>query len=65
MEENENEIELTSIGVGTYWYLPPETFENGPDENIISEKVDVWSTGVIFFELLYGQKPFGNGMKKK
>jgi tousled-like kinase len=40
-------MELTSQGIGTYWYLPPETFtENDP---LISTKVDVWSTGVIFF----------------
>eukprot|EP00960_Hanusia_phi_P044526 756692-Hanusia_phi.AAC.4 len=25
--ENSNEIELTSQGAGTYWYLPPECFE--------------------------------------
>lgn len=66
MELNATEIELTSMGVGTYWYLPPETFEDGlNDEKIISGKVDIWSTGVIFFELLYGQKPFGNGMSQK
>jgi tousled-like kinase len=40
-------MELTSQGIGTYWYLPPETFtEHDP---VISTKVDVWSTGVIFF----------------
>jgi tousled-like kinase len=27
MEENVTRLELTSQGVGTYWYLPPETFE--------------------------------------
>ena len=48
------EIALTSTA-GTYYYLPPETFRGSK----ISSKVDIWSVGVIFFELLYGKKPFG------
>jgi len=28
----------------------------------ISSKVDIFSIGVIFFELLYGIKPFGHNM---
>lgn len=60
MNEGETRLELTSQGVGTYWYLPPECFCNGYPK--ISTKVDVWSVGVILFELLYGVKPFGNDM---
>ncbi|KAJ3284088.1 hypothetical protein HK104_010107 [Borealophlyctis nickersoniae] len=55
------ELELTSQGAGTYWYLPPEVFEPRKSDPIkISSKVDVWSLGCIFYELLYGVKPFGN-----
>lgn len=56
-------IELTSQGVGTYWYLPPECFVVDQKAHI-SPKVDIWSIGVIYFELLYGEKPFGNQMSQ-
>uniref|UniRef100_A0A671XS72 Protein kinase domain-containing protein n=1 Tax=Sparus aurata TaxID=8175 RepID=A0A671XS72_SPAAU len=49
-------IELTSQGAGTYWYLPPECFVVGKEPPKISNKVDVWSVGVIFYQCLYGRK---------
>lgn len=63
MGSDETRLELTSQGVGTYWYLPPECFSN--DVAKISTKVDVWSVGVIFFEMLFGFKPFGNDMTQE
>ena len=63
MDTEESRIELTSAGVGTYWYLPPETFQIETVD--ISQKVDVWSAGVIFYELIYGRRPFGNGMSQQ
>ncbi|CAD8160994.1 unnamed protein product [Paramecium pentaurelia] len=56
-----SQIEYTTQGVGTFWYLPPECFLQGNNPQLISNKVDIWSIGVIFFEMLYGLKPFGNG----
>eukprot|EP00941_MAST-03F_sp_MAST-3F-sp1_P003717 g3717.t1 len=59
-------IELTSQGAGTYWYLPPECFRVG-EANLprISSKVDVWSVGVIFYQMLFGKRPFGEGMSQE
>ena len=56
-------MELTSQGAGTYWYLPPECFVMS-DTVRISNKVDVWSIGVIFFQMLFGKRPFGDGMSQ-
>lgn len=56
-------MELTSQGAGTYWYLPPECFVL--DEKVrISNKVDVWAIGVIFYQMLFGRRPFGDGMSQ-
>ena len=65
MDEGTTDVSLTSQGVGTYWYQAPECFETGPTPPKINSKVDVWSAGVIFYELLYAQKPFGNNMPQK
>jgi tousled-like kinase len=34
LEENEQHMELTSQGAGTYWYLPPETFDTSTTPTI-------------------------------
>ncbi|MDM8538866.1 serine/threonine-protein kinase, partial [Desulfobacterales bacterium HSG17] len=39
---------------GTYYYLAPETFTGG----IIDESTDVYSLGIIAYELLTGKRPF-------
>ena len=58
IESNTDRVQLTSQGVGTYWYLPPECFEEKKNVNI-SSKVDIWSIGVILFEMFFRKKPFG------
>ena len=63
-------IELTSQGAGTYYYLPPECFSAcnvmaGNGQMKVSNKVDVWSVGVVHFELLFGRKPFGDGQSQE
>jgi tousled-like kinase len=56
-------MELTSQGAGTYWYLPPECFVTHQSVRI-SNKVDVWSIGVIYFQMLFGKRPFGDGLSQ-
>ncbi|XP_022246483.1 serine/threonine-protein kinase tousled-like 2 isoform X2 [Limulus polyphemus] len=60
----EHGMDLTSQGAGTYWYLPPECFVVGKTPPKISSKVDVWSVGVIFYQCLYGRKPFGHNLSQ-
>jgi tousled-like kinase len=57
-------MELTSQGAGTYYYLPPECFQTGAPPRI-SSKVDVWSVGVILFQVLFGKRPFGEGQSQQ
>jgi tousled-like kinase len=54
-DSNTNNIELTSQGIGTFYYLPPECFEMG-NKIKINNKVDIWSLGIITYELIYGKK---------
>lgn len=58
-------MELTSQGAGTYWYLPPECFVVGEAPPQISSKVDVWAIGVMFYQMLYGVRPFGEGLSQE
>ena len=63
VDEGLEKIELTSQGVGTYWYQAPECFHQKSPQ--ITHKVDIWSVGVIFYELLFGAKPFGNNQSQQ
>jgi len=47
------------VGVGTPAYMPPEQMgdNTGP---VVTARADIYSLGVILFEMLTGQHPFGN-----
>ncbi|XP_075500648.1 serine/threonine-protein kinase TOUSLED isoform X1 [Primulina tabacum] len=57
-------MELTSQGAGTYWYLPPECFELSKTP-LISSKVDVWSAGILLYQMLFGRRPFGHDQSQE
>ncbi|KAI9823530.1 MAG: Serine/threonine-protein kinase ark1 [Sarea resinae] len=47
---------------GTLDYLPPEMLKPGSQDNFYSEKVDLWSLGVLMYEFLVGEAPFEDTM---
>ena len=51
--------EEKSIG-GSPLYMEPKLFEDPKNEEIDNEKVDIWSLGILTYELLYAFSPFEN-----
>ena len=46
-------------------YYPLDQIDFSSTVNrIISNKVDVWSIGVIYYQMLLGKRPFGDGMSQ-
>ena len=52
----ENPFQFCAVIFVFHRYLPPECFVMGKVPPKISNKVDVWSVGVIFYQSLYGRK---------
>jgi serine/threonine protein kinase/WD40 repeat protein len=47
--------------VGTWEYMSPEQVQS----RIVGEKADIWSLGVILFELITGRLPFGTAYEHR
>ena len=53
------EADETSTRVGTPHYMAPEILFDNPNGNIFNSKVDIFSLGALYYEMLYGKLLFG------
>ncbi|CAD8048965.1 unnamed protein product [Paramecium primaurelia] len=51
--ENQYESIIKKFNVGTPMYMAPETVQN----NIYSEKSDIWALGIVLFQMIYHELP--------
>jgi len=54
IEENETAATMTGVGVGTPEYMSPEQASG----HTVGFQADIYSLGIVFFELVTGRKPF-------
>jgi WD40 repeat protein len=58
IQSDQFRLNATSMFLGTYRYAAPEQFEVGKD---LDERADIYSLGLILYEMLSGTDPFGFG----
>jgi len=58
IQSDELRLNATTMFLGTYRYAAPEQFEVGKD---LDERADIYSLGLILYEMLSGTDPFGFG----
>ena len=54
-EDTENNITLSGMSLGTPAYMSPEQFE---DSASVDERADIYSLGIMLYEMLTGTKPY-------
>ena len=52
-----------TVAVGTPIFMAPEVFNKG-EQDLYSSKVDLWSIGVTFFVMIFGDYPFRSSNKE-
>jgi hypothetical protein len=54
-------FEITNAGelIGSVGYMPPERFEKSADARASGAAADVFAVGMLLFEIIAGQHPFG------
>ena len=54
LADQTRQLTKTDALLGTFHYIAPERLKGDPSDN----RADIWSTGVMFYEMLTGELPF-------
>ncbi|MBB2494477.1 serine/threonine-protein kinase [Aquipseudomonas ullengensis] len=60
IEGGDSTLSMSQTAVGALPYMAPEAIES---PRTVSAAADIWSIGAMFYQLITGALPFGNGLK--